>query len=279
VAFEVADAANEWWATPVDVWPTEVLETPDSTPLTPDPAPASSMDAPVHADDGDSHHADTPLAVGAIETEAEASDNWMRMSALDSPAEPSISVEEDDRVTHRRRRARGGRWGTGLACAILSVGLLAQWVDHERNTLATDPRFAEILTPLYAALGRSLDPRWDVAAYDIRDWTASPDPATNTIRLKARIRNRAERAQPWPLLRVVFEDRYGTLVARRDFKPSEYLSGHPPQSALMGRGTLIEADLSLADPGAQVVSYEIDACLAHGNDVGCGADAKSSPGQ
>ena len=39
------------------------------------------------------------------------------------------------------------------------------------------------------------------------------------------------------------------------------------------------ADLGLADPGTQVVSYEIDACLAHGSAVGCGADTKSSRGQ
>ncbi len=278
VAFEVADAANEWWATPLKVWPEETAEAADGAPPAAAPLEAPALDAAPASDTEPGEDSAASPAARVVAPDNEDAGDWARLSALDSPAGPSIAPEDDDRVLHRRRRSRGAGFGGGLACGVLVLALLAQWMDHERNNLATDPRFAEVLSPLYSALGRPLEPRWDVTAYDIREWAASPDTETKTIRLKARIRNRGARAQPWPLLRVIFEDRYGNLVARRDFTPSEYLPGHPQVSALMDRGALVEADLTLADPGAQVVSYEIDACLAHGTDVGCGADAKGSPG-
>jgi hypothetical protein len=202
------------------------------------------------------------------------------MAAFDLATTPSIELEDVDRSGRpgrpgaARGRERGGRPQGWLVCAVLLLALLAQVVDHERERLVSLPTLAPTLTAVYAALGRPLEPHWNIAAYDIREWTATPDAESKTIRLRARIRNRAQQSQPWPLLRLVFEDRYGGLVARRDFTPAEYLPGHPAAAGAIAAGGLIEADLALVDPGNLVVSYEIDTCLPQGSDVGCGADYK-----
>jgi Protein of unknown function (DUF3426) len=75
---------------------------------------------------------------------------------------------------------------------------------------------------------------------------------------------------------VTFEDRYGALVARRDFQPAEYLPSHPATPGRLDPGAAVEADLLLADPGATVAGFELDTCLPRGGVVGCGAELKGT---
>jgi predicted Zn finger-like uncharacterized protein len=273
VAFDVADAANEWWATPVSEW--VAPPTPAAIEVTTDETPAMDADEDRHADVDTEFHIAAPTT-SEIASEPEPEPAHEPIAAFETLETPRIELEDQDRVGRSlasNHPASAGRW---LACAVLLLGLLAQVVDHERDRLATVATIAPALTAVYGLIGRSIEPRWDIAAYDIREWTATPDTSSKTIQLRAKIRNRADRAQPWPLLRIIFEDRYGGLVARRDFTPSEYLPGHPPDSGLMGTGMQIEANLALVDPGSQVVSYEIDTCLPRGGEVGCGSDYKGT---
>ena len=88
--------------------------------------------------------------------------------------------------------------------------------------------------------------------------------------------NRAPRAQPYPLLRVTLEDRFGAKVARREFTPAEYLPGHVAPQTLLAPGARADADLSLADPGSQAVGFELDVCLQRGGELSCGTEQKAA---
>lgn len=273
VAFDVADAANEWWATPVSEW---------IAPPTPVATEASAEDAPeMDADEDLPADGETVFTVVAPTTaedapEPEEESAHEPIAAFETLLTPRIELEDQDRVGHSPTSDAPSTTGRWIACGALLLALLAQVVDHERDRLATVPAIAPALTAVYGLIGRSIEPRWDIAAYDIHEWTATPDTPSKTIQLRAKIRNRADQAQPWPLLRIIFEDRYGGLVARRDFTPTEYLPGHPRDSGMMGAGMQIEANLALVDPGSQVVSYEIDTCLPRGGEVGCGSDYKGT---
>jgi predicted Zn finger-like uncharacterized protein len=270
VAFEVADAANEWWATPVSEW------VPPTAPID-EPSPvAPAVESPVTVHEADEVDRVPPHGAVAATAPVDAAPPPTPMSALDTQNMPRITLDEQDRVGRAPPSEDSPRAVGWLVCAVLFLGLIAQAIDHERNRLATVPAIAPSLTAIYTLLGRTLEPQWDIAAYDIREWTATPDSASKTILLNAKIRNRAGQAQPWPLLRIIFEDRYGGLVARRDFTPAEYLPGHPADAGVMGAGMQIEAHLTLLDPGSRVVSYEIDTCLPRGDDVGCGSDYKGT---
>jgi hypothetical protein len=125
---------------------------------------------------------------------------------------------------------------------------------------------------LYAALGRTLEPRWNLAAYDVKQWGAESAATPGGLRLRASVVNRAARGQPYPLLRVTLEDRFGGKVARRDFAPAEYLPGRSAPPGLMAPGARADADLSLADPGSQAVGFELDVCLLRNGVLACGTD-------
>jgi predicted Zn finger-like uncharacterized protein len=166
-------------------------------------------------------------------------------------------------------------WGATLAA--LAMLLVAQAVNHYRDDLAVNPRLHRPLTALYAMLGITLVPRWDLAAYEVHQLgaqAASQNPGQITVR--ASVRNDARQAQPLPLLRVTLLDRFGNRLASRDVSPRAYLGGAPAATALLPPGERVDAQMAFVDPGKNAVGFEIDACLpAPSSRVHCANDAVS----
>lgn len=166
-------------------------------------------------------------------------------------------------------------WTAGAVLLALLLG--AQVINHQRDALATDPRFNRPLTALYAAVGVPLAPRWDLKAYDVRQLGATVDQGSHgAITVRASIRNAGARPQPLPLLRVTLQDRFGNRLASRDVQPHEYLPRSVPPTALLARDQRIDAELAFVDPGASAVGFELDACLPlAGGGVACANDASA----
>jgi hypothetical protein len=161
---------------------------------------------------------------------------------------------------------------------LLALVLVAQIINHQRDALATDPRFNRPLTALYAALGIPLAPRWDLHAYDVRQLGATVDQGSHgAITVRASIRNAGARPQPPPLLRVTLQDRFGNRLASRDVQPRDYLPRSVPATSLLARDQRIDAELAFVDPGASAVGFELDACLPlAGGGIACANDATAA---
>jgi predicted Zn finger-like uncharacterized protein len=154
------------------------------------------------------------------------------------------------------------RWAIG-AC-LLALLLAAQGINHWRDALASRPALNAALTKLYARFGLSLDPHWDLAAYEIRQQGAASDPGdSHVIHVRLSLANHALRAQPVPLVRLTLLDRYGKRLAARDLTPAEYWPrGQSPRSFL-GHDERIDSEVQVRDPpGADSANFEIDVCLA-----------------
>jgi hypothetical protein len=163
-----------------------------------------------------------------------------------------------------------------VGAVLLALVLLGQIINHQRDALATDPRFNRPLTALYAALGVPLTPRWDLHAYDVRQLGATVEQANGgAITVRASIRNGGSRPQPLPLLRVTLQDRFGNRLASRDVQPRDYLPRSIPPGALLARDQRIDAELAFVDPGANAVGFELDACLPQSGGVACANDASA----
>jgi predicted Zn finger-like uncharacterized protein len=162
----------------------------------------------------------------------------------------------------------------GAGVGVLGLALVAQAVNYWRDTLAQHPIFGPPLQELYARLGVPLEPHWDLAAYEVKQWGATSDVKPGTLRVRASIVNRAARAQPHPLLRVTLLDRFSGKVARREFAPAEYLPGHVAPTALLAPGARVDADLVIADPGSEAIGFELDVCLARHGVLSCASDAR-----
>ncbi len=156
---------------------------------------------------------------------------------------------------------------------VLGLALLLQIAHRERASLAQLPGIGPQVAALYAALGRPIQPTWDVAAYGLRQLGAATDETPGFFTVRASLRNRAPHAQPAPLLRLRLLDIDGRTVAQRDLLPREYAATEP---APLAPGARLDAELSAVDPGTRVVGFEIDACLPRADVAPVCANTKDS---
>lgn len=149
-----------------------------------------------------------------------------------------------------------------LGSFVLALALLAQLTHHFRQDLVRHPQIGPALRTAYARLGLPLSPDWDLSAFELRQW--GNDSAASTdgrMSVRASLTNRAGFPQPYPVLRLELEDRFGEPVAVRDFEPGEYLKDPSQAARMMGAGATTEAELLIADPGRDAVGYRLDICV------------------
>lgn len=192
---------------------------------------------------------------------------------------PEGAPDPDEVLQPVRRwpQITNSRWLTGSA--VLGLLLVGQLVHANRQSLVRSPLLGPAIGGLYAAIGAKLSPAWDVNAYKLRQWGAAEDPDTSgTLLVRASVLNSADHAQPYPLLRLTLQDRFGSHVGSRDLEPSEYLHGEPGSDKLLGAGQRIDAEIAIVDPGKDAVGFELDVCLKGEAGTKCASEQSRQSG-
>jgi predicted Zn finger-like uncharacterized protein len=164
------------------------------------------------------------------------------------------------------------RWPYIVAGILLALLLAAQVVHRNREWLASRGAPGAVLRKFYADIGNPLPLPATLSGYQLRQWGASGDAAANgLLRVRASILNTTTQMQPFPLLRVTLEDRFGAHLGTREYEPAEY-SGKP-LTRLLGPGERADATVEIPDPGKNAEGFELDVCL-RGTDgkIHCAAD-------
>lgn len=161
------------------------------------------------------------------------------------------------------------RWPWLAGVAALLLVLVAQVIHSQRESLARNPGVGALVAQVYGFFGSPLTTPTDLAAYELRQWGAASDPGQQgRLLLRASIVNRAAFAQPFPLLRLALQDRFGATLGVRDVGPADYLPGES-QSRLLGPGERADAEIRIVDPGQEAVGFEMDVCLPVEGGVRC----------
>ncbi|NHA16151.1 DUF3426 domain-containing protein [Thioalkalivibrio sp. XN279] len=227
---------------------------------TDDDASESPLSArPEAAPDGDAgdHDVDAPERRSSSAAAAQAQD-----------ADEDVEVPEFAAGPPRRRR--------GLAVGVVAVALLViagAWAHAQRGTLLRHPAGEAVMGPIYALLGVAATPRWSPEKFRALKWEAEADP-TQPERLIVAVEflNSADFAQPYPVLRVVLEDRFGRRVGSQDVAPAEYLEGYSRGRRLPAGGR-VRTTIEVPDPGARAEGFRVDFCLESGTgEPACGAE-------
>ncbi len=80
----------------------------------------------------------------------------------------------------------------------------------------------------------------------------------HALQLQLAFSNRAPADQPYPqILLSLFSDNE-ELVARRTFRPGEYLGLEQPPGGLLKSGQTVQVEIDLVDPGKDVTGFEFD---------------------
>lgn len=198
--------------------------------------------------------------------------------AAAAPAAEYPPLDDDLEATLGNEERPGGRTAIWAAASlVLVIGLLAQAIHHYRQELVRHPRLGPTLLKVYAAANLPLAPNWDVTGYEIQQWGVAADPAaTGTLRLRASIMNRAGFAQPYPLIQLTLEDRWGERVGARAFEPAEYLGPGTPTDRLLAPNQRVNADIGIVDPGEDAVGFHVDVCLRTESGTDCASERRGA---
>ncbi len=172
--------------------------------------------------------------------------------------EPALDRER------RERRSWAKVAGLGLAASLLLL-LSGQTVHRYRQSLVAKPWLERPMQSLYSVFGVTLEPKWDLRAYDLRQ-LGSEELQGNAgrIELRATVHNCSLNTQPPPLIRVVLRDRFGNALSTTAVAPADYLQRAPP--ARMAPDQRLDAMLTLDDPTRQAVGFELDDVCLPGTD-------------
>jgi predicted Zn finger-like uncharacterized protein len=161
-------------------------------------------------------------------------------------------------------------WKLGVVFA--GVVLLVQVANSFSDVLATRVPFVQ---SVYAALGVTLVPRWNLDRYEVLGATAATNKGESgrgNLVISARIRNRGTLAQPYPHVQLRLLDRWERTVGRRAFTPASYSATSVSPDAMIAPGASITAELVVVDPGPDAAGFEIDVCVDGAAGLRCDGD-------
>ena len=156
-------------------------------------------------------------------------------------------------MPQKHNRAKWLWGGLSVLALLVLIGQLAWW---QFDRLGRIEPYRSIYGQVCGLVGCKLPGLTDpsrIRAYNlvVRD---HPD-TQNALMIDAILLNTASFAQPFPELVLEFSDLNDQLVAKRSFKPDEYLSGEMAGRETMPPNQPVHLTLELVDPGEQAVNY------------------------
>lgn len=162
-------------------------------------------------------------------------------------------------VLLRPQRAGTGAIFWGITSLVLVLILMAQVVMFYGAQLV---RAQPALKPAIELACRALPCRHrlviDMHRLDLVDSAVTPHPRYDrALRVQATLVNRAEYVQPYPLLEVTLLNSQGQVVARRAYKPNEYLPKPQRSDGGLLPQVAVAIKLDITGPGTEASGYEI----------------------
>lgn len=220
-------------------------------------------DAARHAPGGLSTERDEPISIGAAAASLAAG----AAAASTRRSEPRLRDEgllnlSDEPLQLDWQPQQQPGWARRLMWALLILlalaGLAGQYAWLHLDELARDGRVRPWLERACPLLGCQLPPLVDVSLVKSSNLVVRNHPThPGALTVDAIIYNRADFAQPFPLLELRFEDINGQPLASRRFTPGEYLAGELAGRRDMPPQTPIRIALEIVDPGTRAVNYSI----------------------
>jgi predicted Zn finger-like uncharacterized protein len=145
--------------------------------------------------------------------------------------------------------------GWSLASLLLIVVVGAQLTFLYRLELAQQPALKPLIESYCEWLECETASAHNVNRIEFETSIAPHPKFSNALRLRADLVNRAERAQPYPLMEVTLTDREGRPLSRRQFRPRDYL-GTKAGNAMIPN-VAAHALLDVTNPDNRAAGYEI----------------------
>ncbi|MEK7796511.1 MAG: zinc-ribbon and DUF3426 domain-containing protein [Pseudomonadota bacterium] len=172
-----------------------------------------------------------------------------------SPADDDLPLMNEFPLVPERSSTPTAVWLLGGV--LLLVLLAAQVAYFYAPQLARDARLKPWLALYCERAGCDLKPPRGTLSIELVQTSVAPHPRyENTLRLSAVLVNRAEQAQPYPVMEVSLTDSEGQVLARRSFTPAQYLES-PAAHGALAPNVAVRAHLDVTNADGRAVGYEI----------------------
>lgn len=169
-------------------------------------------------------------------------------------------VDEPLQLYSQPRSRRSRYRPLWIALSLLALlGLPAQALYYNFSTLAHGERTRPYLEQFCILAGCDLPARVDIALIRSSNLMVRPHPEyPRALAIDVIVYNRADFAQPFPVLRMTFNNTRGEEVLSKQFRPDEYLGGELAGVTLMPPQTPVHVALDMLDPGPEAAGYQLD---------------------
>ena len=175
------------------------------------------------------------------------------------PEEEEVPLPLREHLVSERPVHHPLRFGLQILAVLLLTATLALQLAVFRSTEIANavPALQPLLELICSRLpcqyhGPVAVDRIQLASRDIRDHPREP----GALLIQATLVNRAPFAQPFPDMEITLSDLAGAVVARRRFRPREYLGNYWHPFLLMRPGQPVRVTLEVLNPGQDAVNFE-----------------------
>lgn len=170
--------------------------------------------------------------------------------------ESSSLIDSDRQETQVKSRRLIWLWPTGSALAFLL--LLVQLIYFNSLSVPRGSTFWPLTKSVCAMAGCPLQAETDSTKIFTGDLMVRTHPrVANALFVDAVILNQSDFSQPFPELRLIFENLQGAVIAQRVFSPRDYLEGEMSNATLMPSKRPVKLELEILDPGKDAVSFRL----------------------
>lgn len=151
-----------------------------------------------------------------------------------------------------------------LTAVFLGAMLLAgQYIYFFSAELSRNQGYRQILINGCHYIGCEIDPYRDLSQLSINTFIIQTHPTQpGAVVVDMLIENTARFRQPYPRIKVRFDDLQGQLIGQRTFSPEEYIVQQSPRGSVAVRnissGRQAHVSFNLVDPGLSAVNYLVE---------------------
>jgi hypothetical protein len=152
------------------------------------------------------------------------------------------------------------RWGMVAGVLVLALALLVQAMHQSREALATLPPFSNTVGQVYRALGKPVQPAWDITGWRFEATKGNADGEQGDLTIYSRLGNKSDGPLPYPLIAISLTDRFEETIGSRVLDPAEYLPTDLDPRKLVPPGNTFNAVITVDSATENATGFKLNVC-------------------
>ena len=193
--------------------------------------------------------------------------------AVDIAAAAELAEIARAAEAEQARQSGGSRYGIIGGVALLVIVLALQAVHQSREALATIPAFSNTIGQVYRAIGKPVQPAWDITGWRFEATKGSAEGDAEELTIYSRLGNNSDGPLPYPLIGISLTDRFEETIGSRVLDPAEYLPTDLDPRKLVEPGNTFNAIITINSAMEEATGFKLNVCYRlSGGQLRCAID-------